>query len=350
MTSKDKEKITQIEQTIFEIKDSILPSDKRIYFPNWDNSPPEQESIIKFNGTHLLSKGGLMCLCAKAGVGKSSLTEAFVSSHLNDKSDSLAVKVYLNPKRNKVLICDTERSAWESHKAWFKLMKRAKIKKGSNIDKKVIFANLKALSVDEKKDFVKNIMEENNDIGLIIFDGSSDFIYNTNDQVESNKFIEWLNTFNPNIALICTIHTNPNDNKPRGHLGSELLRKCESVLLAKKEGELYTLTTDFEDYGKNRHGKHQSVNYKYSDEEDMFIVTDEKPTKTKPIVNEKYKQMANDIFGENEHLKFGEIVNSIAKITSKEYDKSKSIFFDNFKNKICEKVEINDTPFWKIIR
>jgi hypothetical protein len=338
MINKDKQK---------KIED-INSIENRIYYPTWDNFPPKQKSIAKHKETHLLSMGGIMSLCAKPGVGKSSLMEAFISSHLNNNCDSLGINIHLTHKRDKILICDTERSIWESHKAWTKLMKRASIEKGSKNDEKVIFANLKALSVNDKKSYIDNFLTKNKDIGLIVFDGASDFIYNTNDLVESNKFIEWINTFDTDIALMFTIHTNPTDNKPRGHLGSELCRKSESVLLAKKSDDIFEITTDFED-GKNRHGKHESWNYRYCQEIDMFISADYVKIDNKRLNNKWYKT-ALEIFAKEDLMRFSDIVTKIQEITGKDYAKSKGVFFDNFQNKICIKENIEDKPFWRIIR
>ena len=51
---------------------------ERVYFPDWYNAPPLEKSIMTFLGTHLLSKGGITTLCAKSGIGKSSIVEAFI--------------------------------------------------------------------------------------------------------------------------------------------------------------------------------------------------------------------------------------------------------------------------------
>lgn len=338
MISKDKQK---------KIED-INSIENRIYYPTWDNSPPKQKSIAKHKDTHLLSIGGMMSLCAKPGVGKSSLMEAFISSHLNNNCDSLGIDISLSAERNKILICDTERNHWESHKAWTKLMKRASIEKGSKNDEKVIFANLKSLSVSEKKSYIDSFLIKNKEVGLILFDGAADFLNNTNDLVESNRFIEWINSFGSDIALMFTIHTNPADNKPRGHFGSELCRKSESVLLARKCDDIFEITTDFED-GKNRHGKHESWNYRYCQENDMFISADDVKIHSKQR-NSKWYKIALEIFAENDLMRFRDIVAKIEEITGKDYAKSKSVFFDNFQDKICQKENVEDKPFWKIIR
>lgn len=352
MMSKDNKKIEHISS--FSHLDKLeIPQtnnlNERVYFPNWNNAPPLQESVVKWDNTHLLARGGLFVICAKPGIGKSSVTEAFLSSHLNQKSDSLGVKINLPISRNKILICDTERSEWESHKAWSKLMKRADINEGFDIEKTLVFSNLQSLEAEEKFIFLKDYLLENTDIGLVLLDGSADFLLNTNDLIETNRLYQKLKNIDKEVAFICTIHTNPHDDKPRGHWGTLLCAKAESVLLLRKLNGINELTTDF-DEGKLRHSKHISWFYKWCDEKEMFVSTDEKPKPKSTKKNSEYSQMAIDIFGENEKLKFVEIVEQISKIKSKSEDASKQIFYGNFQDKICERIEINGEKFWKLIR
>lgn len=317
---------------------------ERVYFPDWDNAPPEQLSLIKWNETHLLSRGGILCLCAKSGIGKSSISEAFISSHLNPDCDSLGVKINLSNERNLILICDTERSQWESHKAWSKLVKRANLEYGTDITGKLIFANLKSLNTIEKKEYIDRILAERNNVGLIVFDGSSDFVNNTNDIDQSNKFIEWINSFNPNISFLFTIHTNPTDNKPRGHLGSELNRRCESNLLASRTDDIFTLTTDFE-YGKNRHDKHISWNYKYCEENDMFVSTDEKP-KIKSIKKENNNlELLNKIFQGHKSLYWADIIDGLIRERGGSKSANEKYWNRNLRNILCVEVGQNG---WEI--
>jgi hypothetical protein len=349
MVSKDKEKKLNNNQTIFEIKDSIIPSDKRSFYPNWNNQPPKQKSIITSQETDLLKTGGQLCITAKAGVGKSSICEAIISNHLNPNSDGLGFEVHLPLERNKILYIDTERSQSETWDSWERTLKRSEIE-FPNIDNRLIFGNYKAFSLSERMDQVKETMSLNSDIGLIIFDGGGDFVNNTNDIVEANLFINWINTFNPNISLIFTIHTNPKDNKPRGHLGSELCRRANSVLLArKKENEVVEITSEFED-GKVRHGGSVTWYYKFDIEYKMFKSLDDYTPKKTPSKSEKdknkYKEIALKIWGDKKVMYFSEIVNGISEETKKDKNNSKAIFNRNFSGTICER---NGEDGWKLI-
>jgi hypothetical protein len=230
-------------------------------------------------------------------------------------------------------------------------MKRAFLTDETETHLKLIYASVKRLNVEQKRQYIDSILELNNDIGLVVFDGASDFLNNTNDMVESNKFIEWINNFNDNIALAFTIHTNPTDDKPRGHLGSELCRKSESVLNANRQGDIYEITTDFEN-GKNRHGKHNTWNYKYCEELDMFISTTDKPIIKKPStpIQSKHRDLAIKIFGETDALSYAHIIEQIQKCATKTPQQAKDIFMSGFKDKLIERIIIQEQPFWKLIK
>jgi hypothetical protein len=66
---------------------------------------------------------------------------------------------------------------------------------------------------------------------FVIIDGAVDLLYDFNDLKESKqistKFMEWSANYNCHINTI--LHTNNDQNYARGHLGSELMNKSETV-------------------------------------------------------------------------------------------------------------------------
>jgi hypothetical protein len=91
----------------------------------------------------------------------------------------------------------------------------------------------------------------------------------------------------------------------------------------------------------------------YSELEDMFVSIEEPITNIKTNIltrsNLKYKEMAKDIWNEKDYLSFGEIISGIMSKTNKEYDNSKSIFFSQFKDKICSKIDVNGVSQWELL-
>ena len=67
-------------------------------------------------------------------------------------------------------------------------------------------------------------------------DGIRDLILDFNDLKEASNLINWLmmliDKYNCHICNI--IHVNKADSNPRGHLGTEIVNKCETVIKVEK--------------------------------------------------------------------------------------------------------------------
>lgn len=74
---------------------------------------------------------------------------------------------------------------------------------------------------------------------VVVIDGISDLIYNTNDLEESEGLITQLMATSSRLKchIVVVLHTNPNSDKARGHIGSALLRKAETVIYVRKAGD-----------------------------------------------------------------------------------------------------------------
>jgi len=288
------------ENSLFDIPDSIIPIDKRIFYPDWTNQPPAQKAIITLQGNRILTIGNLLSIVSQPGVGKTSSFASLIASHLNPDCDSLGFKVELPVNRNKILYIDTEQTRTDTWEMWEQTYTRAGIKKPT-IDKKLIFVNFKAISVGERKKAVEEILNKNSDIGLVMFDGAGDFVRDINSIIEATDFIDWINTFNPNISLATSLHTNPKTDKPRGHIGSELYRRSGAQLLIKKLDDNATreITTNFE-HGKVRKDNDSvSAYFKWSEEEKMFVSASfEKPPDAKKQ-NMKHIELVKKIYAFN---------------------------------------------------
>ncbi len=328
---------------------------ERVYCPTWENRPESVSVSIKakYSDTTLCKTGGHLLICAGAGVGKSSIVEAVISSVLNPECDSLGIQIILPELNQKVLILDTERSQGETWDAWLNIMRRANINNPS-IDDRLIFANCKSLNVIERKEYVTKILSENEDIGLVVFDGSGDFVTSVNDEKECNSFNDWVNTFNPLISMIHTIHTNPKDNKPRGWLGSELWRRANSVLLAKKlldEG-IIELTSDF-NIGKVRHGDSFSHYFCFDTEMGMFVSTTYafKSKKEEAKINKEtsIKELLIKVWNGESVIKYSEMINRLMKELDKDKNGAINFYKYNFKVKGKELIEKIGKEGWKII-
>jgi len=266
--------------------------------------PTFTKPMVTLQDHQVLKRGGLMVVASSPGTGKSQLCEALISSHLtyqiDTKCDSFGLETRLESKDKVILYIDTERDENDVHKGLFRIKERANATIGNGLIQNDQFRNTIIKSfvqlespLDKLKALKLLISGMGNRIGLIILDGVADVVTDINDLKECQELSHYLvamaNKFN--FGVITTIHTNPATQKGRGHLGSELARKADSLFLLKKlNAGVRQLTTSFE-FGKNRGDSDElSTAFVWSDEDGYFITaSDADITPHKMTIPEKIK-------------------------------------------------------------
>ncbi len=109
-----------------------------------------------------------------------------------------------------------------------------------------ISIKLREYSATERREYLKWLFLESeyrNKLGIVCLDGYVDFIKNFNDNIESAEFVQELMKYSSITKSHITgvLHLNPNSEKARGHFGTILSQKCESVLVIKDEGNFSSI-------------------------------------------------------------------------------------------------------------
>jgi len=295
---------------------------KLVYIPDWDNRPAQPPAILRLNGEPILSHQNTTVIIAAPGFGKSSLCEAIPASFLNPDVDCLGFQVFKDC--DGIIYIDFERTNIDVWNSRSRMCERAGIKYGEETPR-VIFAGMRSIPrLKERLEEIEHLLQ-NNECSLLILDGAGDMVTDTNDlaqAIECRIFLREL-TVKYNLSILTTLHPNPNSFKPRGHIGSEIMREAESVLVVKKiEGDCRILTTDFE-HGKNRNASHAKSAYKWNMENHMFLSVDVDEIKNeKQELRDKQKMtwtedLAKVILMPPNCLKNTELVSSIMKATGK---------------------------------
>lgn len=240
-----------------------------VFIPNWDNEPEEMPAVLKVNQSAILSFQNISSMIAQPGVGKSSVCEAILSCHLNPSADNLGFEG--DPNFSGVIYVDYERTNGDVWRSFYRMARRAGVPRGEAIEK-VKIAGLRAVSkLSERRKVIESLLEKH-PASLLILDGAGDTVNDTNDLDQAIEARNWMRavTVKYNVSIFTTLHPNPREDKPRGHLGSEICRESETVLLAKNYNGVRILTSDF-DYGKVRNGPHVKTAFEWSDNSMMFI-------------------------------------------------------------------------------
>lgn len=186
---------------------------------------PKPEAVLYFFDQMVMSRKNISCITGKAKVGKTFLMTLLNISVLK-KGEFGTLKSFLPKGKDKIIYIDTEQSDYHI----FLILKR--IEKEVGTDKLLMF-NFDAKSVEERKEFTKELIYNTPDCGLLVIDGIADLIYDPNDIRESSQMVSELRKWATDCDIhICNvIHQNPSEStKMRGHLGTILTNKAETVI------------------------------------------------------------------------------------------------------------------------
>ncbi len=199
----------------------------------------EQKPCIWINegdfNTTVASLGNISTIVGKAKAGKTFLISAIASALLTN-STCLNFSGKLPEGKTKVLIIDTEQSKLDCKK----VCNRISLLTGCNENEhseNLIFSRLRGIEPKTIVRVVDYIVNQNSEIGAVIIDGIKDLIYSINDEREATEtavnLMGWSET--KGIHIFTVLHENKIDNNVRGHIGTELQNKSETVISVRKQ-------------------------------------------------------------------------------------------------------------------
>lgn len=140
---------------------------------------------------------------------------------------------HLPLEKSDVLYFDTEQSKYYVQKAVKRICTQINVSEPKNLHA----FHLRSLSPIERLQFIEDEIKSNDKIGFVVIDGIKDLITSINDESEatmiSSKLLKW--TEERNIFILCVLHQNKSDNNARGHIGTELINKAQTVLSITKD-------------------------------------------------------------------------------------------------------------------
>ena len=101
------------------------------------------------------------------------------------------------------------------------------------------FLVLRKYTPEERIAIVREAIYRTENVGLVIIDGIRDMVYDINSSGESTRVISLLMTWTGerNIHIHTILHQNKGDENARGHIGTELSNKAETVLQVEKDSK-----------------------------------------------------------------------------------------------------------------
>ena len=218
------------------------------YVVDMSKSLPDIEPLISINGCCVCSRGNISAICGEAKSKKTFLTSALVASAMAVPSARINnfKSVDKNPSIN-VLWVDTEQGEHHVRRVIQRITTMTGAQLGGAVaEPRLTTLALRELAPHERKAMMYDAMRLM-PYDIVVIDGIADLQRNTNDLEESDALVAELMALSTisNTHIICVLHTNPGSDKARGHLGSSLQRKAESVLFVHRAGDCSIVEPQF---------------------------------------------------------------------------------------------------------
>lgn len=197
-------------------------------------TPPQ---IIWIDNSTIATLGNFSASTGKAKSKKTFNVSAIVAASLAGKQ-VLNYRAHLPEGKRRILYVDTEQSRFHCHNVLERILRLAGLSTttdSENLD----FICLREYSPAVRIEVIDYALRQRMDYGLVIIDGIRDLMLDINSTSESveviNKMMEWSSKYN--LHIHCVLHLNKGDNNVRGHIGTEMSNKAETVLVISKSSE-----------------------------------------------------------------------------------------------------------------
>jgi len=196
--------------------------------------PPK---IITLMGSTIATLGNFSASVGKAKSMKTTEVGAIVASYMTGR-EILNFKAQVPEGKERILYIDTEQSKYHCHIVLERILKLAGLPLDEENDL-IDFYVLREYSPEQRRSIIAHALSTDSRYGLVVVDGIGDLLRDINNPGESlevvNDFMRWSSYFNLHIHTV--LHLNKGDDNSRGHVGTEVDNKAETVLQITKSLE-----------------------------------------------------------------------------------------------------------------
>ena len=229
LTSDFKEEITEKDNPL-----AILLAKAQINTKDKIERVPAVMAIIEgLNTIDVMTEGNISIIKGRAKSRKSFAVAMLIGSYL---SSLPLFRTFHAKTKNICLLFDTEQSSFYVQQSMFRIQALADEQSYST---RFFAFCLRPYSPDKRLQIIEYCiynLAKNMKLGLIVIDGIRDLIRDINSPDEatmiSSKLLKW--TEETGCHILNVLHENPSDGKLRGHIGTELMNKAETVFRIEK--------------------------------------------------------------------------------------------------------------------
>lgn len=174
----------------------------------------------------ICTRGSFSLIQGKAKARKTFCTTLLLSSVINKN----LYNWFEGNIQNSIVVFDTEQSEYYANKVYKRYLKLC------DNYQKIDYIPIKPYSPMERQEIINKYLELYSP-DFILIDGIRDLVTSINSEEQATEIVtqlyKWVEFKNCHIMTV--LHCNKNDLNARGHLGTELVNKAETVLSVSKE-------------------------------------------------------------------------------------------------------------------
>lgn len=265
---------------------------------------PKPDLVFGINGIPVFTKKSISTLIGRAKAGKTTVTAWIVSQSIN--------------KDINVLWVDTEQGLYYGSRTQHWVLSMAGLKGSDSLQ----FYDLKIFNPKQRIEMVELIIKEFKP-DLVVIDGIRDLVFDINNPdeatVTTGNLMRWADQYDCHILNL--LHQNKGNEHARGHLGTEMINKSETVIkVERNEDKLivctpeFTRSEPFETFAFDRddHGMPQIV-----DGYAVKITTSVGKSGRRSIdptdlsYSHVHPEIIDKVFSKSEYLKYSDLIDNI---------------------------------------
>ena len=139
-------------------------------------------------------------------------------------------------RKNRILYIDTEQSQNHCMIVMHRIMKLAELPTNEDCDR-FYFLSLRKFNPKERLAIIDDAISQIEGLGFVVIDGIRDLVYDINSPSEAtcviSKLMQWTDEYQ--IHLHTILHQNKSDENARGHIGTEINNKAETIIQIDKD-------------------------------------------------------------------------------------------------------------------
>lgn len=189
------------------------------------------ETVLEIDGIPSFTRGNISCISGKAKSRKSFLIALLAGDLIKEKK--------------KILLIDTEQEDYHIGISSKRILTLADLPTNEKSPYLEVYA-LRSKDTTTRQDITKQVIKAGR-YDLVFIDGIRDLVYSINDEKEATETMNVLMRLSSeqNTHICCVLHENKGDGNTRGHIGTEITHKSETVISVTKEGDFSKVEPKF---------------------------------------------------------------------------------------------------------